>query len=137
MLYDCHSIRSVIPRLFDGELPDFNIGTNDGASLRPGACTRGDRSGLRREPASATSSTAASRAAGSPATTASPTSGVHAVQMELACRGYMREPAGPVEPDNWPAAYDPDYAAPMRADADATSSKPACASPRLRTEDPA
>src|ERR1700749_3594247 len=27
-LYDCHSIRSVIPRWFDGELPAFNLGTN-------------------------------------------------------------------------------------------------------------
>ena len=26
-----------IPRLFDGELPDFNIGTNSGRELRPGA----------------------------------------------------------------------------------------------------
>ena len=30
VLYDCHSIRSVIPRLFPGELPVFNIGTNSG-----------------------------------------------------------------------------------------------------------
>ncbi len=29
VLYDCHSIRSRIPFLFDGVLPDFNIGTND------------------------------------------------------------------------------------------------------------
>jgi len=28
ILYDCHSIRSHIPFLFDGRLPDFNIGTN-------------------------------------------------------------------------------------------------------------
>ena len=28
VLYDCHSIRSVIPRLFDGELPHINLGTN-------------------------------------------------------------------------------------------------------------
>src|SRR3712207_3176650 len=28
VVYDCHSIRSVIPRLFDGTLPHFNIGTN-------------------------------------------------------------------------------------------------------------
>ena len=34
VLYDCHSIRSVIPRLFEGELPHFNIGTNRGASWR-------------------------------------------------------------------------------------------------------
>ncbi|WP_026479090.1 N-formylglutamate deformylase [Ahrensia sp. 13_GOM-1096m] len=30
ILYDCHSIRSNIPFLFDGTLPDFNIGTNGG-----------------------------------------------------------------------------------------------------------
>ena len=32
VLYDAHSIRSVVPRLFDGTLPQFNIGTNDGKS---------------------------------------------------------------------------------------------------------
>jgi formiminoglutamase len=30
ILYDCHSIRSHIPFLFDGKLPDFNIGTDMG-----------------------------------------------------------------------------------------------------------
>ncbi len=35
ILYDCHSIRSEIPFLFDGTLPDFNIGTNDGATCDP------------------------------------------------------------------------------------------------------
>lgn len=30
ILYDCHSIRSHIPFLFDGKLPDFNVGTNSG-----------------------------------------------------------------------------------------------------------
>lgn len=30
ILYDCHSIRSHIPFLFDGILPDFNVGTNEG-----------------------------------------------------------------------------------------------------------
>src|ERR1700724_3429275 len=28
VVYDCHSIRSRIPRLFAGDLPNFNIGTN-------------------------------------------------------------------------------------------------------------
>nr|WP_321461204.1 N-formylglutamate deformylase [uncultured Cohaesibacter sp.] len=32
ILYDCHSIRSHIPFLFEGKLPDFNIGTNEGTS---------------------------------------------------------------------------------------------------------
>ena len=30
VLYDCHSIRSHIPFLFEGKLPDFNIGTDMG-----------------------------------------------------------------------------------------------------------
>jgi len=30
LLYDCHSIRSVVPFLFEGTLPDFNIGTDNG-----------------------------------------------------------------------------------------------------------
>ena len=32
ILYDCHSIRSRVPHLFDGTLPDFNIGTNEGTT---------------------------------------------------------------------------------------------------------
>lgn len=32
ILYDCHSIRSHCPFLFDGRLPDFNIGDNDGTT---------------------------------------------------------------------------------------------------------
>jgi formiminoglutamase len=35
VLYDAHSIRSRIPRLFDGELAQFNIGTNSGAACDP------------------------------------------------------------------------------------------------------
>ena len=35
ILYDCHSIRSHIPFLFDGTLPDFNIGTNSGTTCHP------------------------------------------------------------------------------------------------------
>ena len=35
ILYDCHSIRSRVPYLFDGPLPDFNIGTNGGVTCDP------------------------------------------------------------------------------------------------------
>ena len=35
VLYDCHSIRSRIPFLFDGRLPDFNIGTDNGRTCDP------------------------------------------------------------------------------------------------------
>lgn len=111
-LYDCHSIRSVIPRLFDGTLPQFNVGTNDGASCDPAlqrlvaeACA-----------ASGHSSIVNGRFKGGWITRAHgrPAEGIHALQMELACRGYMQDPAA-IDADNWPAAYDPAFAAPMRA----------------------
>ncbi|MCC5983894.1 MAG: N-formylglutamate amidohydrolase, partial [Rhodobacteraceae bacterium] len=35
ILYDCHSIRAHIPFLFEGRLPDFNIGTAQGTSCDP------------------------------------------------------------------------------------------------------
>jgi len=34
-LFDAHSIRSVIPHLFDGKLPDFNLGTFNNAACDP------------------------------------------------------------------------------------------------------
>jgi N-formylglutamate deformylase len=36
VLFEAHSIRSEIPRLFPGRLPDFNLGTNNGESIDPG-----------------------------------------------------------------------------------------------------
>lgn len=35
ILYDCHSIRPVIPWLFEGRLPDFNVGTDNGTTCDP------------------------------------------------------------------------------------------------------
>lgn len=35
LLWEGHSIRSVVPFLFDGRLPDFNLGTANGASCSP------------------------------------------------------------------------------------------------------
>jgi N-formylglutamate deformylase len=35
VLFDCHSIRSRVPRFFDGTLPDFNLGTAEGNSCAP------------------------------------------------------------------------------------------------------
>jgi len=35
LLFDAHSIRSQVPHLFDGRLPDFNLGSNAGASCHP------------------------------------------------------------------------------------------------------
>ena len=35
VLWDAHSIRSVLPRFFEGKLPDFNLGSADGTSCSP------------------------------------------------------------------------------------------------------
>ncbi|AMO99877.1 N-formylglutamate deformylase [Collimonas arenae] len=35
MLWDAHSIASVVPRFFEGRLPDLNLGTASGASCAP------------------------------------------------------------------------------------------------------
>jgi N-formylglutamate deformylase len=112
VVYDCHSIRSVIPRLFEGTLPHFNIGTNGGA-----ACSHSLSESIEKICAgSGFSHVVNGRFKGGYITRSlgRPEAGVHAVQMELACRGYMREPLGPVTEGQWPSAYDEAYAAPMR-----------------------
>ncbi|HSX61611.1 MAG TPA: N-formylglutamate deformylase [Tahibacter sp.] len=42
VLWEGHSIRSVVPFLFDGRLPDFNVGTAGGASCSPALQARLD-----------------------------------------------------------------------------------------------
>jgi N-formylglutamate deformylase len=113
VLYDCHSIRSIVPRLFPGELPVMNIGTNSGGSCdmdlaEPVASIAS---------ASRFSAVIDGRFKGGYITRhyGDPENGVHAVQMELACRGYMREPVGPVSQRNWPVPYEPAFAANIRA----------------------
>ena len=111
-LFDAHSIRSVIARLFDGELPVFNLGTNSGASCDPGLR---DRVGAVLATSGQTCVVEGrfkggwiTRARGKPA------EGVESLQLELACRAYMHEPEWPA-PDNWPTPIDEKRAAPTRA----------------------
>jgi formiminoglutamase len=112
VLYDAHSIRSVVRRLFDGELPNFNIGTNGGVTCAPALAHAVEAicegTGF--------SHVTNGRFKGGRTTRhyGRPEDGIHAIQMELACRGYMDEPAEP-GPDNWPPKYDFERAAPMRA----------------------
>jgi formiminoglutamase len=112
VLYDCHSIRSVVPRLFAGELPVFNFGTNGGTSADPAL----EAAVVDILAASGESLVVNGRFRGGWITRCHgrPGQGVHALQMELACRGYLREPLGPVGEGDWPAAYDGDFADPMR-----------------------
>lgn len=104
VLYDAHSILSHVPRLFDGELPLFNIGTNNGATCDPAL------SAAVVEIAAATgrSHVLNGRFRGGWTTRhyGRPADGIHAIQMELAMRGYLVEPAE-IDPATWPAPFDP------------------------------
>ena len=112
VLYDAHSIRSVVPRLFDGELPQFNIGDNGGTTC-DGALTRAVEAACA---ASGQTHVVNGRFRGGWTTRhyGQPEAGVHAIQMELADRGYMVDPAGAVDETNWPSPYEPARAERMR-----------------------
>ncbi|MAW85412.1 MAG: N-formylglutamate deformylase [Phyllobacteriaceae bacterium] len=107
ILYDCHSIRSEIPFLFEGVLPDFNIGTNDGKTCAPEI-----------EAATAAVCMAApgytavvnGRFKGGWTTRhyGHPEEGVHAIQMELAQKTHLAS-------ETLPFAYDEARAARLRA----------------------
>ena len=89
ILYDCHSIRSEIPFLFDGLLDDLNIGTNDGSScsrelekIVVDICSQ----------ANGFSSVLNGRFKGGWTTRnyGSPSQGVHTIQMELAQSTHLK-----------------------------------------------
>ncbi len=108
VLYDAHSIRSQVTRLFAGELPVMNIGSYGGRSCAPRLSAAIEKVCA----ASSFTHIVNGRFQGGYITRhyGDPPRGIHAVQMELACRGYLREPAAPLTPDNWPPAYDPELA---------------------------
>ena len=95
LLFDAHSICSVVPRLFEGRLPDINLGTAKGASCHPGL---GERLLAAANDAGAKDGFTAvlnGRFVGGYITRhyGRPDQGVQAVQLELAQVTYMREAA--------------------------------------------
>ncbi len=90
LLYDCHSIRSVVPRLFEGGLPVVNLGTNSGKS-----CAAGLARAVRQVCAAQTvfSHVVDGRFKGGWITRhyGRPAESVHALQVELAQCAYMDE----------------------------------------------
>lgn len=116
VLYDAHSIRSQVPRLFDGQLPQFNIGTFSGRSCDV-RLTDAVAEACRSTPAQIERSHVIDgRFKGGyiTRTYGQPEQGVHAIQMELACRGYLSEPPLPFDESNWPPAFAPTQAAPLQ-----------------------
>jgi formiminoglutamase len=90
ILYDCHSIRSLVPYLFEGRLADFNIGSNSGSSCDPLI-----ESALHHQCSQAHeySTVLNGRFKGGWTTRhyGQPQQGYHAIQMELAQLNYMAE----------------------------------------------
>lgn len=101
VLWDAHSIRSVVPRFFDGRLPDLNLGTADGASCDP-ALAQTLLSIAQRAPGY--SAVLNGRFKGGHITRqhGQPSAGIHAVQLEMTQCSYMEE--------DMPMRYLPDRA---------------------------
>lgn len=92
VLWDAHSIASVLPRFFEGRLPDLNFGTADGASCAPSLVA------AVLEPVRAQRDldwVLNGRYKGGHVTRhhGRPGAGVHAIQLEMAQATYMDEAA--------------------------------------------
>ncbi|MBF7993857.1 N-formylglutamate deformylase [Rahnella laticis] len=90
LLFDAHSIASVIPRLFDGQLPDLNLGTNSGESCAPALSEVLEKTCQQQ---TRFTHVLNGRFKGGYITRAygQPENDVHAVQLELAQVNYMEE----------------------------------------------
>jgi N-formylglutamate deformylase len=99
ILLDAHSIRSEVPRLFDGRLPDLNLGSHSGASAARGLV---DRAQAELQGWHGCSNVLDGRFTGGYITRhyGQPERNIHALQFEMAQSVYMQEdpPALPAEP---------------------------------------
>jgi N-formylglutamate deformylase len=90
VLFDAHSIKGELPWLFEGALPDLNLGTVEGRSCEPSLRTAAYAVFQRQ---TAYSHVLDGRFKGGHITRhfGQPGAGVHAVQLEMAWRAYMDE----------------------------------------------
>lgn len=90
LLWEAHSIRSHVPRLFEGRLPDLNLGTARGASCAPELA---EKLAAVAYEAVGYSAVLNGRFTGGYITRhfGNPGQGVHAVQLELTQSSYMEE----------------------------------------------
>ena len=91
VLYDCHSIRSHIPFLFEGELPALNIGDNLGATCTPAIEATPRSTFARRQSGYTFVLNGRFKGGWTTRHYGRPADGVHAIQMEMAQSTYMDE----------------------------------------------
>lgn len=101
LLWEAHSIASVLPRLFEGKLPDLNIGTSAGASCAP-QVQDAIRARLRACPDYTWAIDGRFKGGYITRHYGAPADGIHAVQLEMCQSTYMDE--------TYPYAYRPDLA---------------------------
>ncbi|MDR3099514.1 MAG: N-formylglutamate deformylase [Paraburkholderia sp.] len=91
LLWEAHSIASVLPRLFEDKLPDLNIGTQEGRTAHASVQARVEQAAA----GSAYTWIANGRFKGGYITRhfGAPVDGVHAVQLEMCQSTYMNEHA--------------------------------------------
>lgn len=92
LLLDAHSIRSRVPRLFEGRLPDINLGTDDGRSCDE-RLVQPLLGLLRGQPQFSHVLNARFKGGYITRHYGRPAAGVHALQIELAQDAYMDEEA--------------------------------------------
>ena len=90
ILYDCHSIHSNIPYLFEGQPPVFNIGTDNGQTCHASIQTT-THTICATAPDHDTILNGRFRGGWTTRHYGQPSKGVHTIQMELAQRAYMDE----------------------------------------------
>jgi len=90
LLWDAHSIRSQVPTLFEGRLPDFNLGSDNGRSCAPAMQRVAERHLRQFRPRSVAIN---GRFVGGYITRhyGAPENGIHALQMEISQRAYLHE----------------------------------------------
>jgi N-formylglutamate deformylase len=102
VLWEAHSIASVMPRFFDGRLPDLNLGTDEGRACAP-AVQAAAESVLAAQARYTHVSNGRFKGGHITRHYGRPSDGVHALQLEMCQCTYMDETA--------PFAYRPDLAA--------------------------
>lgn len=97
VVLDAHSIRSELPRLFEGRLPDINLGTNDGYSCAP-AISEQIMAVLRGQDRFTHVLNGRFKGGYITRTYGNPANRVHALQIELAQCAYMNETGNEYDP---------------------------------------